>query len=354
MPGQRTWQRITLLTILGYEGAGALVGGALLVAKPDGRYMDMPVSLMHGAFRDFLIPGLILFGLGLLNVAAFVGVLRKRRWDWLGAGVALGGLAIWFLVEIVILRELHWLHVMWGFPVLLGIVAALPLLPFRPSTVRDAWLVCGVLSSLLYVAMNVVVPMQWPGYDSASQVVSELSAVGAPSRPLWVVLGMAYTLLVTAFGWGVWMAAEHDRRLRVAGILIVIYGAMGVAWPFAPMHLREVVAAGAADFRDTMHIAFGVATEIIYLLALAFAAAALGRAFRTYSMATFVVLLAFGVLTFRDAPRLSANQPTPLIGVWERINIAVFLLWVIVLAVALLWRAHPNRRSARFHELQPA
>jgi hypothetical protein len=349
-PGQRTWQRITLLTVLGYEGAGGLVGGALLVAKPDGRYMDMPVRIMHGTFQDFLIPGLILFGLGALNVAAFAGVLRRKSWDWIGAGLALGGLAVWFLVEIVILRELHWLHVMWGFPVLLGIVMALPLLPFRPSAVRDAWLVCGVLSSLLYVAMNLVVPMQWPGYDPASQVVSELSAVGAPTRPLWVVLGLGYTLLVTAFGWGVRMAAADDRRLRVAGILIVVYGALGIVWPFAPMHLREALAAGGSDFRDTMHIAFGVATEIIYLLALGFAAAALGRAFRIYSIATFVVLLGFGVLTFRDAPHLSTNQPTPLIGVWERINIAVFLLWVIVLAIALLRRGHPSRRRAR---LQP-
>jgi len=354
MLGQRTWQRVTLLTILGYEGAGALVGGALLVGQPDGRTMDMPVSLMRGTFRDFLIPGLILFGLGLLNVAAFVGVLLKRRWDWLGAGVALGGLAVWFFVEILILGELHWLHVMWGFPVLLGIAVALPLLPFRSATLRDAWLVCGVLSSLLYVAMNIIVPRQWPGFDSASRVVSELSAVGAPTRPLWVVLGMAYTLLVTVFGWGVVMAAEHNRRLRVAGILIAIYGAMGVAWPFAPMHLREALAAGGGDLRDTMHIAFGVATEIIYLLALGFAGAALGKAFRLYSLATFVVLLAFGVLAFRDAPRLSTNQPTPLIGVWERINIAVFLVWVIVLALALLRRAHPSRPRARLHQLQPA
>jgi hypothetical protein len=348
------WQRITLLAVLGYEGAGGLVGGALLVAKPDGRYMDLPVSLLHGAFQDFLIPGLILFGLGLLNVAAFAGVLARRRWDWLGAGLALGGWAVWFLVEIVILRELHWLHVMWGFPVLLGMVVAVPLLPFRPAAVRDAWLVCGVLSSLLYLAMNIVVPMQWPGYDQASRVVSELSAVGAPTRPLWVVLGMGYTLLVTAFGRGVTMAAADNRRLRVAGILIVIYGALGILWPFAPMHLREALASGGSDLRDTLHIVFGVATEILYLLALGYAAAALGRAFRSYSIATFVLLLSFGVLTFREAPRLSFNQPTPLIGVWERINIALFLLWVIVLAIALLRRGHPGRRRARVHQLQPA
>jgi hypothetical protein len=49
---------------------------------------------------------------------------------------------------------------------------------------RKALLVCGILSSLLYVVMNVFVPMQWQGYSSASQTVSELSAIGAPTRPL--------------------------------------------------------------------------------------------------------------------------------------------------------------------------
>jgi hypothetical protein len=356
MLGQRTWQRITLLIVLGYEGLGALVGGSLLVAKPDGRYMDIPVGILHGSFRDFLIPGVLLFGLGLLNVAAFFGVWRRSRVDWLWAGLAMGGLAVWFLVEIVILRELHWLHVMWGFPVILGGLVALPLLPFRAATMRDVWLVCGVASSLLYVAMNVVVPMQWPGYDQASQTVSELSAVGAPTRPLWVVLGILYTLLVTAFGWGVRMAAaDGDRRLRVAGTLIAAYGALGVVWPFAPMHLRAVLAAGGGTLSDTLHIALGAATEIIYLAALGFAAAALGKAFRFYSIATFVVLLGFGVLTFREAPRVGADQPTPFIGVWERINIGVFLLWVIVLAIALLVRGRSRDSRAPLSALaQPA
>jgi hypothetical protein len=46
--------------------------------------------------------------------------------------------------------------------------------------------------------------------------------------------------------------------------------------------------------------------------------------------------LVFGVLTFLEAPGVAATRPTPLIGVWERINIGVFLLWVVVLAVVLV------------------
>ena len=60
---------------------------------------------------------------------------------------------------------------------------------------RKILLICGIVSSLVYVAMNVFVPMQWEGYSSASQTVSELSAIGAPTRPLWVPLGVAYTCL---------------------------------------------------------------------------------------------------------------------------------------------------------------
>jgi hypothetical protein len=33
---------------------------------------------------------------------------------------------------------------------------------------------------------------------------------------------------------------------------------------------------------------------------------------------------------------MEANLPTPWMGVWERIGIGVFMVWVVVLATALL------------------
>lgn len=333
--GQSKWQRIILLIVLGYEGAGALLGGSLLIAAPDGRFMDMPVHIIHGAFRDFLIPGIILFGLGILNIAAFFTILRRSRFNWAMATLALGGLAIWFWVEIAILQGVHWLHAMWGLPVIVGGLMVLPLVPSRYS-MRKALLVCGMLSSLLYAAINIIVAMQWEAYHSASQTVSELSAIGAPTRTLWIVLSTPYTLLMMAFAWGVLKSAENNRLLRIAGSLLLVYGALGVLWPFAPMHLREALAAGGGTWSDTMHISLGAVTEILYLFALGFAAAALGKGFRLYSIATFILLLVFGVLTFLDAPAIAKNQPTPWIGVWERINIGLFLVWVVVLAIVLL------------------
>jgi hypothetical protein len=124
---QPRWQRITLLSVLGYETAGALSGGFLLTLAPDGRLMDMPVEIMHGFFKDFLTPGFMLIGLGILNAAAFITVLLKNRYGWILSSLALGGLVIWFTVEIIILQEFHWLHAMWGLPVIVGVMVTIPL-----------------------------------------------------------------------------------------------------------------------------------------------------------------------------------------------------------------------------------
>jgi Protein of unknown function (DUF998) len=199
---------------------------------------------------------------------------------------------------------------------------------------RKLLLVCGILSSLLYVAMIVFVPMQFEGYSSASQTVSELSAIGAPTRTLWISLGKVYALLAVAFGWGVWKSAGRNRSLRIAGALLIAYVVIGLAWP--PMHQREALAAGEKTLTDTIHIVFAMVTVLLMLLAIGFAATAFGKRFRLYSIGTIVVLLVFGALTGLDASRLEANLPTPWMGVWERINIYAYMLWVVVLATALL------------------
>ena len=255
---------------------------------------------------------------------------------------AMGGLGIWFTVEIAILRELHWLHFMWGVPVILGGFMAIPLLPVSEESIRKTFLICGILSSIWYVAMNIIVPVSWPAYNIASQTVSELSAVGAPTRILWVLLSIPYMLLSIAFAWGVWRSGSENHRVRIVGGLLLAYSILGVVWPFAPMHLREALSVGGGTFSDTAHISLGVTTEILFLLALIFSEFAFGRAFRIYSIITLLTLIVFGFLTFSVAPGIAENQPTPFIGIWERVNIGVFLLWIIVLSIELLEKPEPT------------
>ena len=225
-------------------------------------------------------------------------------------------------------------------PLLVDSLAA----PERHKTSDEAWrkalLVCGVASSFLYALM--IWGIRYDGYDLVSQVPSELSAIGAPTRALWGRLGWIYTMLVAAFGIGVWKSARGNRAVRIAGGLILAYASLGLLWPFAPMHQREVLVAGGGTLSDTLHVLLAAVTVFLMFLAIGFGASAFDKPFRLYSIATIVVLLTFGGLTFLEAPRLQANLTTPWIGLWERINISVFLLWVVMLG-AVLWRTGTPR-----------
>lgn len=85
--------------------------------------------MMRGTFTDFFVPGLILTCLGVLQAMAFVAVLLHARSDWLFAGLATGGLIVWMIVEMLVLGSVHWAHLIWGLPALVGGVLALPLVP---------------------------------------------------------------------------------------------------------------------------------------------------------------------------------------------------------------------------------
>ncbi len=207
-------------------------------------------------------------------------------------------------------------------------------------TVRRALLACGMLAASLYVAMSLVVGQLWDGYSSANQTISELSAIGAPTRPVWMALGTLYGVLMVAFGWIVWKLALPNRALRVVGALLAAQAVFGFFWP--PMHQRAVLAAGGGTLTDTLHIAWTIVTSVCFMFALGFGAAAFGKNFRVYSIATMVIVFACGAWTGTYAPRIQANLPTPGAGVWERINTTAFMVWIAVLAAGLL--RTPDRR----------
>jgi hypothetical protein len=191
-------------------------------------------------------------------------------------------------------------------------------------------LACGVTSSLLYILMNIFIPMGFDGYSYLSQTVSELSAINAPTRTIWVFFGSIWVTLVAVFGIGVLRSARINRRLRILGWIIVAYAIVNVYWP--PMHLRGE----ERSLTDTLHIVWTMMTVPLMILMMGIGATAFGRSFRLYSIFTLATLLGFGYLTGMDAPNLNKNLPTPWLGVWERIMIAAFMLWFLTLALRIM------------------
>ena len=214
----------------------------------------------------------------------------------------------------------------------------------RPDLPTEGWtgvlrrtlLGAGIGASLFYVVALVMGPMRWEGYSSTNQTISELFAIDAPSRPLVVSLLFISGVLALAFGLGVLWLAGRNRALRVTGWALVMVGVVDQAGPFFPMHMREVLAQGGGTISDTMHIALTIVISLLSLLAMAFGAVAFGKRFRVYSVATILTLVAFGSAASMQAGALATNEPTPWQGVYERINVAAYLLWMAVLAIILL------------------
>ena len=207
---------------------------------------------------------------------------------------------------------------------------------------RTALLVGGILSSFLYVATDVLGGMRYDGYSFTSQAISELMATGAPSESLVDPLFLIYDVLLLAFGACVFLEGRRrNRALAITGALLFLYGLVGFTGPtLFEMHPRGTGSLGG----DTPHIVVTGVIVSLLLLAMGFGAFARGRRFRIYSLGTLLTVIVFGLLTIPFAARIAAGQPTPGLGIVERINVYAALLWVAVLANALV--RDPRSRAA--------
>jgi hypothetical protein len=200
---------------------------------------------------------------------------------------------------------------------------------------RKLLLGCGVLSSLVYIALDLVPARRYQGYSVRDQAVSELNATGAPTRRLFLSIAGPYNVLLSALSLGVAASGGGTRDARLTGMSLLASAVVGTATPlFFPMDRRG----DAATRRGRMHPPMTSLGSALILSSMGFGARMLGPQFRSYSYWTIASLIVFGLMTALYAPRLAAGQATPGMGLVERANIYAYLLWVAVLAVAL-WDA---------------
>jgi hypothetical protein len=232
------------------------------------------------------------------------------------------------------------------------IVKEQPLLQrlLKPSStrVRKGLLVCGILSSLLYVGTDVIGNLLYEGYSYADNTWSELFAIEAPTRVLIVPYSIAATLLGAAFAVGLWTLVTPKRTAaRITAATLLGSSVVGIAaQAFFPMLTREASAAGEGTLRNALHPPVSMVSGLLLLLAVGFGAVLLGRQFRWYSIGTFVTIVLFVVLAGQQGGRAEANLPTPWIGLEERVSAYAFMLWVAVLAIGLLRAPKPDGQGS--------
>lgn len=196
-----------------------------------------------------------------------------------------------------------------------------------------ALLICGILAAPLFILTDLVAAFWlYPGFDITAQQVSELSAIGAPSRDFWMLMSYPYFALNAAFAIGVWRAGS-SRSLRLTAILLMLFAFNSLLWGFvAPMHMRGET----FNATDTMHLLFAVSAVVLIVAILWSGAIARGPGFRLFTAIALVLIMAAGGLVSTSIEAIAANQPTPWMGLVERVSVYGPLIWMAVLAISLL------------------
>lgn len=194
-------------------------------------------------------------------------------------------------------------------------------------------LYCGLASPALYALADVLAGVRWHGYSFRDQTISELGAIGAPSRPLFATLLLVVYALLLAFGIGIRRASRQRGRVRIVGGLVIALATLALTvGQFAAMRPRGT----PQGLAGTMHLTEGAIAMLIVFLAMGLAATAFGARFRLYTWATFGLVLVLGAWTARATGAVEAGGQTPWLGAQERLWWYAYQLWFAVLALTLL------------------
>jgi hypothetical protein len=197
---------------------------------------------------------------------------------------------------------------------------------------KKALLICGIIASLLYPVTDIVAGNLYKGYSFNQQAVSELFAIGAPTSRMVVILFTIGSLLLIAFGIGIGLSFRAERTLRALSFMILGNGLDSlVLWNFFPMHMRG----DQPTITDTMHSLLAINPFV--LISIILGAIFFRNWFRYYSIATMLIMVICAIKAFSYIPLLINNQPTPWLGLTERISQYAHQLWHAVLAGVLFY-----------------
>jgi hypothetical protein len=194
--------------------------------------------------------------------------------------------------------------------------------------------VAGLAAPLIYAATVIVFSRLTPGYSNIADAIGELNLPDAPNRRAVDGALVLYNLLLILFSLSLrsGFAARGLHISRLAPIFLFVTGLSGVAmtalFPLDPVGSEPT-------FGGQMHLILAGALSLGSILTVYFFGRSLRRREQApllagYSFLTLAVILVSGAFA-----GIAAWRASPVFGLWERVTIGAFLLWLFVLALTL-------------------
>jgi hypothetical membrane protein len=191
-------------------------------------------------------------------------------------------------------------------------------------------MVCGVLGALWVLALVLYGGATFPGYDHATQFISELGATGAPQGQFVSWAGFLPTgVLVCSFAVLGWLAAPKSvwSAIGFVGVFLFAFGYAGSAFFPCDYGCRPE----EPTFSQTMHYLLGLPGYFLAPLTLA----RLGVAARNWPKARHINVLGFVCATTALIALAFLSPDYEYVGVAQRVLEASMLIWVAACALYL-------------------
>ena len=210
------------------------------------------------------------------------------------------------------------------------------------SLFKNLLLVCGCVSAIIYPLTDVIAGTMYKGYSFHEQAVSELFAIGSPVAPFVVVFFSMSSILLFFFSLGIFLAANRNKLMILLACLVFANALDSIIlWNFFPMHMRHM----APTFTDKMHTILAINPFIV--ISIIIGAFLYNNWFRSYSLFTIAALVIPAIISFSYIPLLLSHQPTPWMGISERISQYSHLTWLAMLSIQIFTNNSYSNNAVR-------
>lgn len=213
---------------------------------------------------------------------------------------------------------------------------------------KKSYAIFGIIGPIVYILAVFIGGALRNDYSSITNTISELTLVNAPNKLLLDVLFSFYNISLLIFAIGAYLDSSIDdsKKYRVASIFLALIGLLGLSMYFFPQDPRGA----ASTITGTLHIILaGIISPLtiiaIFLMGLSFRKYSELKLFAIYSYISGVIVLVSG-----GTAAVSVANNSIYGGLFERITIFTFMVWVLILSYIILKRKTNESSDTKFEE----
>jgi hypothetical membrane protein len=200
---------------------------------------------------------------------------------------------------------------------------------------KKIYAIFGILGPIVYILAVFIGSAIRNDYSQLVNTISELTLANAPNKLLMDIMFTVYNISIIIFGLGAYLdSMDNSKKYKTATIFLALIGLFGLTLYFFPQDPRGT----AATMAGTLHIVIaGIISALtiisIFLVGLSLRKYSEMKLFSAYSLLSGILVFVSGGIAAVSVANNSAYG-----GLFERITIFTFMIWVIVLSIIILRR----------------